>query len=358
MTMLILSDPIELTLKNCKERIDIFVRDDVGDPLAATTVELTVTDASDNVVFVDRIPDYQLTGTLTVAAAGTVVTGTNTKFQTELDEGDSITFGTETHVVDTISSDTSLVLATAHVLGATGAIATKASRLVNPATGAYHVEWGDPAAAANLPDNTETSTLGQYMFTWKVDAGPGGSEQESVTQVVKVVSACAMGLLPYFRNIIDKSVKKYDTDPDNPCFLGYTDAQLMQYLEEGLTIINAYEPYPCWNKLEDFPTSKFLHILLESALIAGVLSQQLFAIDEDVPNFNDQGNTFVIQHGPQLAAVFNQISLRLDKLIPQMKLKFVNSGSIHIEAGTNFRLSTLLSAAPNGALFRNIAFRG
>lgn len=358
MSAVILSDPIELALKSCKERIDIFVRDDATPPapVAATSVELTVTDLGDVVQFKDAFPVFTLTGTVTVAAAGTIVTGTDTLFLTELDEGDSVTIAAEVRTVDKIFSNTSFSITAAHTAGATDVSITKATRIVNPGVGTYYIDWGDDTAAANNPKQSETNSSKEFMFNWKVNVG--ADEQESVVQVVKVVSARSMGLLPYFRTLIDKSIKRFDTDPDNPCFLGYTDANLMQYLEEGLTIINAYEPYPVWNSLDEFPHKTFLHILLESALIAGILSQQMYAIDEDVPNFSDQGNTFVIQHGPQLAAVLNAITGRLDRLIPMMKLKFIKSGSVHIEAGANFRLTTLLQSSPNGALFRNIAFRG
>jgi hypothetical protein len=218
------------------------------------------------------------------------------------------------------------------------------TRITNPAVGTYRFAFGDI-----LPNN-ETNLPGDFIFQWNAD-------DNYTTQVVKVVTPCTMRLIPYFRLLVDKSAKHVKEDPVTPCFLGYTDAQLVMYLEQGLGIINAYEPYPIFLTLDTFPDA-FRHLLLESALIAGVLSQQLFAIDEDVPSFNDQGNSFVIQHAPQLASLLNQITARLDKLIPQMKLKFVQSGSVHVQAGGNFRLAQLVSAAPSGALFRNMFFSG
>ena len=88
------------------------------------------------------------------------------------------------------------------------------------------------------------------------------------------------------------------------------------------------------------------------------MSQELFAIDTDIPGYNDQGNSFVIQHQPQLASYLSWLSSRLDKLIPMLKLNFVSAGSLHIEAGPNFRLAQLINAAPAGALFRNVFFKG
>ena len=157
---------------------------------------------------------------------------------------------------------------------------------------------------------------------------------------------------------IDKAIKFVHSsgDPDEGCYLGYTDGQLVQYLENGIQVINAYQPSGCFT-FESFPYNAFCWILIEAALMTGVMSQQLFAVDTDVPSWSDQGNAFVIQHQPQLAAFLNFVTQRLDKMIPMMKLNFVSSGSLHIEAGANFRLTTLINAAPSGSLFRNTFFR-
>jgi hypothetical protein len=183
----------------------------------------------------------------------------------------------------------------------------------------------------------------------------------TIVQVVKIVTAKTLSLVPYFRKLIDKTVKPVDDDPEDPCFLGYTTADLVQFLEGGLQTINTYQPYPCWGSLDQFMStggSKYAQTLYEAALIVGMISQQIFAIDTDIPNYSDQGNSFVITHQQQLANVLNQISQRLDKLIPAMKLHFVDYGMLHIEAGPNYRLAQLLSAAPYGAVFRNIFFAG
>lgn len=225
------------------------------------------------------------------------------------------------------------------------------TRIVKPAGtfGQYYFPLGDVAP------NNETNTPRELMAKWDIDA-PGSASDITVVQAAKVVTVRTMFLVPFLRLLIDKSVKVVDENPANPCFLGYTDSNLVMFLEGGLQIINAYEPYPIFSSLDDFPDT-FRHVLLESALISGVMSQELFAIDTDVPNFSDQGNSFVLQHQPQLAAFLNTITQRLDRLIPLMKLKLINNGALHIQAGSNFRLTQLLQASPNGALFRNTFFR-
>jgi hypothetical protein len=187
--------------------------------------------------------------------------------------------------------------------------------------------------------------------------GSDATEEVIICKNVKVISHRVCSLLSRLRLIIDKALKYISQNPDSPCFLGYSDGQLLTYLEGGLQIINSYQPSGSFT-IDNFPYQAYEFILIETSLIAGVMSQQLFAIDTDIPNWNDQGNTFVIQHQPQLATFLNALLGRLDKLIPMFKLNFVNSGALHIQAGPNFRLTQLINAAPSGALFRNMFFRG
>lgn len=351
MTTLV-TNTAELIVKNTKERINIRVFDDAMPPElvnASEGPELTVLNLGEKVLYRDKFPLFTLTGTLNVVATQLQVVGTNTLFSQEVRPGDALTFNGETHVVDTVSNDTVLTLETPPVTSVAAAPATKPTRIVNPNVGQYYIEWGNPAAPSGAAD---TQTAGLYTFLWQVTAP--GLEQDSVVQNVCIASTKTLSWLSPFRNLIDKCRKAVN---DEDCFLGYTDTQLIEYLDQGLSIINAYQPYPVFNSLDEFPR-QFQHVLLKSGLVAGVLSQQLFAIDTDIPNYSDQGNTFVIQHAPQLAAVLNQVTAELDKIIPLMKLHFVQTGGLHIQAGNNFRLAQLLDASPNGAVFRNLFFRG
>lgn len=80
---------------------------------------------------------------------------------------------------------------------------------------------------------------------------------------------------------------------------------------------------------------------------------------EGIATFNsDQGNAFVINHQPKLAAFSAALAQRLDKIIPDMKRHFVRSGSVKVETGPGFRLNTLVDMAPSGAIFRNVFMRG
>ena len=180
------------------------------------------------------------------------------------------------------------------------------------------------------------------------------SDNENVVCVsVKVITHRLCALINKFRLMIDKTHKYVDNDPNDPCYVGYSNGQLWQYLTAGLQIINAYQPYVSFN-FGTFPYGGYDFILLETSLLAGLMSQSLFSVDTDIPQWNDQGNAFVITHYQQIAQYINWLSQRLNTLIPQFKLHFVNSGSLHMEAGPNYRLAQLINAAPSGALFRNV----
>lgn len=220
------------------------------------------------------------------------------------------------------------------------------TRLVRTGVGQFYLDFG------NLTPNNETHCAQEWLFNWSVSLASGGSIQQQV-QKIKVISLLMASYLPELRLLIDKSRKL--TTPDSSCFLGYTDGNLITYLEGGIQTINAYQPSLTFS-FQTFPLI-YKQILIEAALVVGVMSQELFAIDTDIPNYNDQGTSFVITHQAQLASFLNQLTQRLDKLIPQMKLQLLSPGSLHIQMGPNYRLSQVVEASPSGSLFRNMFFR-
>lgn len=233
------------------------------------------------------------------------------------------------------------------------------TRIMHTSVGRYHFPLGDQTLfplTPGGPPNMETARQGRLLFIWTV-TGPADSCPTTIVQVVEVITARTMMLANDLRGLIDKSAKIVSDNPEDPCYLGYTDGMLVQYLRGGLETWNMYEPYPTWCTLDEFPL-QYEEGLLEASLLRGVLAQEIFAIDTDIPNYSSQGTAFVIQHQPQLAALFQTMAQRLDKLIPIAKLKLVRSGALHTEIGPNFRLNTLITAAPPGALFRNLFVAG
>ena len=217
-------------------------------------------------------------------------------------------------------------------------------RIVKPAgtTGQYYIEWG-PAVA-------ETGTPCDLLFNWHI-VTTVGSEDVYTTQVAKIVSSSTLSLLPYLQTIIDKSVKA--VNPDKDCYLGYTTDMLLQFIDGGLQLINSYQPYVVFS-LETYPITLFREILLEASLYVGIISQLLFAVDQDVNAFSDQGQSFTINHQAPLSQFSNELARRLDTRIPAFKMHFVSTGSSLTQMGPAYRLQTVLTAAPSGSLFRNL----
>lgn len=344
--------PIEILLKNAAQRINISVFDANGDLIDADDgPHLTVMDTGESVLHKDSYPEFTLTGTVSVTASSTTVTGVNTKFTTELKAGDTITIAAEDRSVDSISTDTSLTLTTPHTAGASTVTATKETRIVHQGTGLYYILWGDPAAPANVPDQTETSESGTVLFQWSFTPDTG-EENVVFVQVAKIISARMASIIPELKLLVDKAVKRIDEDENDPCFLGYSDWMLVAALNGGLQAINAYQPYPTWASVDAFPIETNGRLLIDAAAIFLLTSQEIFAIDEDL-EFQDQGNSFSIQHFPKLAQVIESMQAKLDKAVPAFKMHYVSSGASHIQVGPGMRYQMIFNAAPKGSLFAN-----
>jgi len=218
------------------------------------------------------------------------------------------------------------------------------TRIKKPAgtIGEYYINWGDPA----FPNQTETTSVADRRFIWRAVGGVD-TEPSVVLQVVKIADPRSMAMLPPFRLQIDKAVKIIDERTN--CFLGYTDAMLLMFLEGGLNILNTYQPNTFFH-LEDFP-STHLQLLIDVATLVALNSQLMFAIDTDI-NYSDQGYSFQIGHVQPLQSLMSNLQSRIDRLVPLFKLNFATLGSMHIEAGTSFRLLQLLQSSMPGALFR------
>lgn len=221
------------------------------------------------------------------------------------------------------------------------------TRIQTPALGTYYYNFGGYG--------TESACAGTYVFHWTVTAA-SGTESQSVIQVVRVVSVRTLARLVDVRHYVDKTVKNVSDDPDDLYYLGFTDPMLIGYMEGGLSLINAYQPYPVWSTLDDFPDDHRV-ILWEATLLVTLDAQEGFAIDNDM-NYNDYGEAFLFDHAPKLAALAARITQRLDRLVPDVKKMYVDTGGIRLEMGSNYRLAHLLAAAPNGSLFRSMFMAG
>lgn len=220
----------------------------------------------------------------------------------------------------------------------------KSTRLLKTSgtTGRYEIRWGT--------GDDETDTAGNYLFNWTARVNETEDEMQR-TQVLIVVSPSVLSLLPHLRLLIDKTIKP--TVPDEYCFVGYTDSQLLMFLVQGLTYINGRPPYPAWARLDDFPVELYSDVLIKSALYTGLISQSIFAIDTDVPSYSDQGHSFVLAHFQPLNTLATNLRQELDKYIPEVKHKFVRMGRASVELRMGYAFYQMLVSAPPGGTFRN-----
>jgi len=218
------------------------------------------------------------------------------------------------------------------------------TRIIKPAgtTGGYYIDWGDPS----IPNQRETTTIRDLFFVWRAIGG-AGTEPAVALQVVKVVDPLVLSYLPQFRLQVDKAAKIVDEAGN--IFLGYSDAQLLLFLESGLNLINTYQPNTSM-VLESFPRTH-LHLLIDVATIVALQAQEVFAIDTDI-NYSDQGYAFNISHTQPIHSFLQMLLSRTDRLVPLFKLNFATMGSLAIQAGPSFRMLQLMQAAPRGILFR------
>jgi hypothetical protein len=216
------------------------------------------------------------------------------------------------------------------------------SRIVRSGSGQYYIDWGG---------TDETDTAEALLFNWHSRQN-ATAEDVYRTQVLEVISSRTLSLLPTFRLLIDRSIKPII--PEKYCFVGVTDSMLILFLKSGLNAINNYQPYPVFIALDSFPIETHSNVLMKAALYEAVLSQLIFAIDTDVPSFQDGSHSFVQAHAQNLAPLLNALRTELDNLIPKFKLHFVNSGTMSLELHINYAYAAMLTTAPGGTTFRGI----
>lgn len=215
-------------------------------------------------------------------------------------------------------------------------------RIVNSSTGKYRIKWGT--------ESNETNNTGTLLFNWHIRQNET-SEDFYRTQVVERISPRMLSLLPRFRLQLDKSLKVIL--PEEFCTLGYSDAQLVIYLQSGLSRINSAQPYPMWNTLDEFPMEHH-ELLIQASMLTAIVSQGVFAIDTDLPSYSDQGHSMIISHFAQLKALYDSLSPEVDRRIQAMKLRYVSSGSAAIEYRIGYSFFHMLATSPPGSLFRNV----
>lgn len=168
-------------------------------------------------------------------------------------------------------------------------------------------------------------------------------------------SAAAFAMLPILRGQIDKAGKAVQAELG--VTLGYTDSQLMLYLEGGVQLLNVYGQDQYTYTVDNFPATDYLQLLVFAALYVGLTAQAIYAVDSDV-DFSDSGYSMRLDKFPKLTQKLNMITQQIEKLVRPFKESHIRTGSIRTEIGPNYRLRQVLTSAPAGAIFRNVMMAG
>ncbi|WP_127716899.1 LamG-like jellyroll fold domain-containing protein [Halobacteriovorax sp. HLS] len=187
-------------------------------------------------------PDVALTGTVTVSAASSSVTGSGTTFTTELSAGDFIDISGELLKIKSVDSNTALTLVLTHTAGATSVAATKKYPL-DTITGMIITESSTAPSAAD-PDwlicSNATGALKskslepdgvKNLYGWFKDAA-GNLSVTSLSQQVEVQTS-ADTTPPPRPEVIVEGAPNLSTSPAELTITSCTDVDQV-YLEPSV----------------------------------------------------------------------------------------------------------------------------
>ena len=214
-------------------------------------------------------------------------------------------------------------------------------RIKKLGTGHYGINWGEV--------DGETSSTSAIMFAWVLRQDENEEEIFRV-QLLQVYTPVVLSLLPRLRLQLDKSLKVLN--PEVFCTLGYSDAQLLLYLQAGLERINQAQPYVTFT-MTNYPYWHGTELLIRCAVVEGIRSQYLFAVDTDIPQFSDSGHSFALTHTQTLKPMYDSMTAELSKDIQAFKLHYVNSGTVISEYRVGYGFYQMVLSSPPGSTFRN-----
>lgn len=172
----------------------------------------------------------------------------------------------------------------------------------------------------------------------------------------KSVSAKHFKCASVLRAYVDKAQKSMvdylqnmDREEEAPLkiFYGFSDANLIYYLERGIQIINAVPPYTGFT-IDLFPFDLNGAILIDAATIAALEAQGIFSIDTDY-DYSLGGNSMVIDHFSKLSSMVSSVLARYQAAVLPFKNQFLIKGALlHQFLPGGVRDMRQLSALPSG----------
>jgi hypothetical protein len=161
-----------------------------------------------------------------------------------------------------------------------------------------------------------------------------------------VLTNRTFGWFPRLRNEIDKAFKLI-----GDARIGYTEGNLMFYLQGGLDEINKFPPVTSFT-FANYP-DRYGQLLIDSAAVVAITSQALFAVDTDVGTFSDQGFSFTLDHFSKLNTMMTALLNKIKEELRMLKMEFSGLGSVTVQMTPHYPFYVFLRTAPSGSLFRN-----
>lgn len=205
-------------------------------------------------------------------------------------------------------------------------------------------------------DFDSTNGHGTYMLFWRFKIGDGAQTRTlRKNQCLGVTGLRTFQLLPKLRLMIDKSRKGLTSSKvvgRRASSYGYSDAMLAAYLEMGAGIINMVPPYTNFT-LESYPHFGAAEtLLIYAALIVGLESQGVYAIDTDFP-FSFGGNSITVDHLSKIAQFLGLPFLgNFKDLLNGFKQQFRSKGMVLVQMQYSYSLGRFFSSVPSGFFSR------
>lgn len=193
---------------------------------------------------------------------------------------------------------------------------------------------------------TPLTTADDFSFFWNyANTVSSGTDQGS--SMLYVIPKSIYPLFPQLRAWVDKAAKVVGLQG-----VGYTDSILYICLRHALQEINAVQPITNL-RLTNFPIAQFGSLLIETAVIIALFSQGMFAIDTDIPTYNDQGTSLNLDHWAKIQAYITALAAKLGPQLKLMKMDYLSTGSITLTQGPALPLRVIMASSPGG-LFRGL----
>lgn len=192
--------------------------------------------------------------------------------------------------------------------------------------------------------DSEVFSAPEYLANVTIDVASGLSFVRN--KVVRVVPGTYFKIGAIFRNQIDKANKLLH----HRLQFGYTDAQLITWLDLGTYLINSIPPYTAFS-VASFPFAIYGKILIDAATLAALESQGLFAIDTDF-DYSLGGTALVIDHFTKISGFVENLAAKFNENLKQFKQMFRSKGGALVQTQYGYGFGRFLSVVPPGFFSR------